>query len=450
MKKIITLIIVFISFVLNMFSYEWNIFQIHAHTYFFSIDSYDSLHYCIAGQYNTVNNGNATIYNFIGISTDAGNTWDIKWKSNIDIMNGIYDPRKIKKAVFLSKDVIVVGLEGGYIIRTSNLGMTWDTTDFNIDSSKDCNAFSFYDKKHGAAYFIGQSFICMSDDSGKTWYNKEKPFIEYYPNLSNKYHVDDIIRLNDSIMIMSCYNYVDDTHWIIRTENKGDTWEFNNESGNYIINMHFYNDKIGWMGGSKKLYVDYNSIIKKTTDGGKSWFVCYDGENPYSGVHMMHIFDEFNVIGVNNSEILRTTDGGNNWYTETYSEPYNFAFRDITFGNKNRGLILTRHFYILSNDPETGIITKSKSNDCFSVYPTPLMSSQSVKIKFITEKNSNINIDLINNLGVKLSDIYSGFKESGEHTVQFIPPNSLVSGVYWIKIIINEDKIISKPLIFVE
>jgi len=391
--------------------------------------------------FNTFVNQVATYYTFIKITTDAGITWKIIWRDDLNSEN-FTNPRKITELAMLSENTIVAGVEGGLIIHTSNQGETWDTTDFNIN--KECSALSFNDNKHGTAHFLGGDFLAISDDFGNTWMKYPKPQIE---DFDIRYNIDCINRINDSIFKMSYYRFEDTTLWIITSRDKGMNWSYNKISSNYIRRIHFLNDKIGWMGGNVIMNGD-TSIIKKTTDGGLTWELKYQIPSQ-ENFHWIEIIDEDKVYATNGYDLVKTINGGKTWTNHTReigTIPNKII--GIEFGSKTTGLTISRLNYIHSNSIITNVEDKDFVNS-FIIYPNPSNLSNSFSISSNFPNHVYIQIELINNLGIKVLDIFTGFKEAGEHIIQFTPDASLPSGVYWVRMIMNGTEKVVKPVIFI-
>ena len=168
-------LIIFLLFFENALTDDWNIINIEDNTKYFEIESYDSLNYIISGEFQQKIGNQIDWFTFIKKTKDAGKLWEFVWKNNFSIPDNIEVDKPFKLSM-LTKDIIINGTEHGLILRTSNSGETWDTTNFG--SNTKCNALSFYDKIHGAAFFSLTDYIAMSDDSGKSWSKISKPIIE--------------------------------------------------------------------------------------------------------------------------------------------------------------------------------------------------------------------------------------------------------------------------------
>ncbi|MFH1052490.1 MAG: T9SS type A sorting domain-containing protein, partial [bacterium] len=83
-----------------------------------------------------------------------------------------------------------------------------------------------------------------------------------------------------------------------------------------------------------------------------------------------------------------------------------------------------------------------------SMYPNP--TDEELKIVVKNRQTVIIKIELINNLGLIVSNIYNGSIESGEKTINFSPESYLPSGTYWIRIIIDGQEQIIKPILIIQ
>ncbi|MFH1049784.1 MAG: hypothetical protein V1779_02510 [bacterium] len=442
MKKIYIILICNFLFIVNSNSDDWYIIHDDDYNNYYELRSYDSLHYVISGVFNKLVDNEITWYSFIKITTDAGLSWKIIWKDEMKIPE-YNTPRKITDLAILSNKIIVAGIEGGMIIHTTNQGETWDTTNFEIN--EECTALSFFDNQHGAAHFLKADFIAISDDYGNTWKKISKPQIE---DFDIKYNIDCIERINDSLFKMSYYRFEDNTYWIITSSDKGKNWSYFNESSNYIRRIHFLNEKIGWMGGNVIMNGD-TSIIKKTTDGGITWELKYQIPSQ-ANFNFIEVVDKDTVYATNGHDLVKTSDGGDTWTVQTHEiGEIPCKIIGIEFGSKTSGLTISRLNYIHSNSITSDVHSnKNEVNEIF-ISPNPVNYSNLINISFTTQKNVTIKIELINLIGINIADIYSGFKEAGEHIIYFKPDNSMSAGTYWIRMVINGKKQIIKPLLII-
>jgi len=91
----------------------------------------------------------------------------------------------------------------------------------------------------------------------------------------------------------------------------------------------------------------------------------------------------------------------------------------------------------------------AKNNSTLSIYPNPIIYHSTFNLSINLENNSNIKIDLINSLGIKVGKTYSDYFDVGSHTIRYTPEANLSSGTYWLRMTINNKKQIIKPVVIV-
>lgn len=209
----------------------------------------------------------------------------------------------------------------------------------------------------------------------------------------------------------------------------GSTWFVNDLSGSTMMHRIFFIDNnIGWTVGN-------GGVIKITNNAGFNWV---DGN---SGVTS----DIYSVSFKNNQEgwavtsdgkILKSIDGGYNW-TINYSGTS--SINDITFKNLNNfGYAVGNNGKILKCD--SNLHTEAFTTVNFSVYPNPTNDLINIKCSNIKSKISKI--EIYNSIGQIVKNI-----ENLNNDLFSFKKNNLNSGVYYIKIISDENMILTKKLI---
>ncbi|MFH1050951.1 MAG: T9SS type A sorting domain-containing protein [bacterium] len=106
--------------------------------------------------------------------------------------------------------------------------------------------------------------------------------------------------------------------------------------------------------------------------------------------------------------------------------------------------------FIAKFDILTGINDFISNDNEIEIFPNPINSNQLFNIIFHIVNTSNIEVDLVNNMGINVAEIFSGFKESGSHSIQFKSPLGIASGLYWVRLIIDGNEQIVKPIMMIE
>ncbi len=255
---------------------------------------------------------------FIIKTTNGGITWT---KQNSGVLSDL------KSVRFVSENVGFICGDEGTFLKTTDSGNSWlklfTGTDLNL------NALSFIDTEK--IFVVGEnSIILKTTDSGISW---SSGFI------GNSYNLKSLIFVNDSVGYT-----VSLEGKLFKTSNGGLSW-FDKSPDildtNLIIKFNsvfFLNTDTGWIGiGDDNLG---NGKILSTTDGGETWTQNYvlsfertnkifhkDKEGPdFSyGIRDIYFIDKFNgfaVAGTDggwNRTILTTTDGGENWMVKYYT-----------------------------------------------------------------------------------------------------------------------------------
>jgi|GEM_PF-3383190 len=107
------------------------------------------------------------------------------------------------------------------------------------------------------------------------------------------------------------------------------------------------------------------------------------------------------------------------------------------------------YMFVTGNTTDVNI-SKFTVDYYLKVYPNPSNLSNSFNINYNFQNTINIQIELVNNIGIKVADIFTGFKEAGEHTIQFSPDASFPSGVYWVRMILNGTEQVEKPVVIMQ
>ncbi len=203
---------------------------------------------------------------------------------------------------------------------------------------------------------------------------------------------------------------------------------------------------------------NYESRLEVMYDGGKEWREVYSNLYDYFGRTGLY-YDVQDFIAINSREIYLPTpyDGG-----LIKNNGDNYLFNRANEGLEEDSVVITcfyldkrGHIYL---GTEEGNVYKSESsvtevkeevaisNNEFIVYPNPLNSDENLTLEIKLKRKSLIRIEMVNELGVKVKDIYDGFLPSGREKIH-INRSNLSFGAYWINIIIDNVKRISKPVI---
>ncbi len=315
----------------------------------------------------------------------------------------------------------------GFILRTLNGGIKWDT----LSSLKLSSSFSFTNNIN----FVDDSFGCIStnDNMGVKLFlttDMGNTFKDITPanNLKGIIRIKFLNRKTGYVFSNSAF---DDQFW--RTNDSGKTWKkivlgFSLGSGTSSLpTMAFINDSTGYLAGGDGSF-NYKGIIKRTTDYGKNWSTytlmnnsninAMHFPNPDTGYVISHegiIFGTKNngstwdslsrVNLVNNSseiffvngrtgyiisgnKIYKSLDGGKIWKLQ--NSPGQQAYRGLFFTDAYTGYVVGDSGTIIKTS-NGGELTRIKyiSNDGLQINIFPIPSTGLVNINVLSEGNKN-------------------------------------------------------------
>lgn len=152
---------------------------------------------------------------------------------------------------------------------------------------------------------------------------------------------------------------------ILATADGGETWELQYLSSQYIYDISFLNDQVGWACGS-------SGLILYTEDGGTTW----TPKSPVAGNSFFSIavVDASTVVAVNfDGKIYRTTDTGTTW--ESSDSGVDGYLKDVQFASTSQGWIVGAYGAILSTDDGGTTWVKEQSGTDKSLYSIHVLDS---------------------------------------------------------------------------
>ncbi len=228
-------------------------------------------------------------------------------------------------------------------------GYTWSATS-NTDAPKEM--FGMGVSPNGNIYLCGvDGDVLHSKDNGTTWqFNRIYDWLHYdggtFPTPDTGIFVSTVLQrqctitridssfnildektflfgLNNIYMTSQSTGYVIGYGTVMKTTDRGNTWNFQDVNGDNFNAMDIHGDEI-WMCG-------YTGSIFHTTDGGNSWQRLRNGNDiTLPRYYLMDIVfkDELNGWAVcDNGKMIHTDDGGNHW--EEYNQFTTASLRSI-------------------------------------------------------------------------------------------------------------------------
>jgi photosystem II stability/assembly factor-like uncharacterized protein len=252
--------------------------------HYYDMDCADSLN-CFS-----VGNSGATQSTYIK-TTDGGYSWEIiyfdeavkqydsegNWVSTIPPK---YKP--IRCIDFVTPDFAVAGHTEGQITITQDGGLTWDSTQLDIE--RDIIDINFVDSLNGSVLSYRDIFI--THDAGISWDRSKIGF-----------EIKNFQMIDENTIYAGQYQH------FLKTTNSGKDWEvvtipFHSVNYHGQTGMHFINKDIGWISARMQASSDppkYTNVILKTIDAGKNWELQLDtllSDMPL-GLYGIYFADEY-------------------------------------------------------------------------------------------------------------------------------------------------------------
>ena len=241
-------------------------------------------------------------------TTNAGKSWQ---KQNSGTTTNLVS------VFFINENTgFVSSRTGGYdddtrcvLLKTTDGGTTWEKTSF--DNYLEIRRLHFFDHMNGLAIIripnISNGKDCVIAKTSNGGINWEFTNLNGYTALDNFLCVDNIVFIKG------------ENQKIFKSKDLGNSWEIIHtpvEAWNFIRNIYFYNEDIG--------YIDGISNIYKTVDGGLNWKTV---NYPFSSFEILHFYNEvegFNIVSVSEYDggcyptykgclNYQTYDGGVTW-----------------------------------------------------------------------------------------------------------------------------------------
>lgn len=203
------------------------------------------------------------------------------------------------------------GGQNGYLSRTINGGLNWET--LIIPTKSDVLSIDF--PSNATGYIGTGEGIIKSTNFGVNW--AKLPCA----GLSNVKAID---FYNDKVGWVCTNN-----SQIGRTIDGGLNWEVKNFNNVFFSDLQFVTNKVGWAVGNDAT----NSIIYKTVDGGISWSLVTVPTMVGDPVKIDFLDENNGFISMINGIVFRTTDGGQTWSSSSFfGFVYDTHFLSATLG----------------------------------------------------------------------------------------------------------------------
>lgn len=288
-------------------------------SYWTDIHCSDSMHCVAVGYRNEFGNGG---YRPIAQrTTDGGQTWQ---EMVHPLRSGSSSPPRtpVLRSVYSpdGTNITAVGDSGIYLQSTD--GLTFERKDLGLDLSRVLlfEQLSFSDAMRGIMMSGGD--LILTEDGGKTW--RGDSISEY--RLALPYIIDP-----STIFLISPFDF----H---RSTDFGETWSRTDyrsflSEGMAFSSIVFTDDLTGWILGSYQENNQgqrANTLLLKTTDGGKNWATVLDEELPGAefGMRALDFADARHglMVGTRDKAYI-TSDFGETW------SPVDLPVQSLVFGS---------------------------------------------------------------------------------------------------------------------
>lgn len=299
--------------------------------------------------------------------------------------NPLPQGNRLNSIEILDNNVIITVGCGGTILRSTNQGMNWSNSNFNVNSNPR-DFFSVFFINTNTGWVCGDSGTVMkTTNGGESWFFQ---MTNIFSKLNNIFAFDiyNIYACGDDGTVLISNNggitwflsgtfdteyrflkihFVNENSGFIcgysgngvivfgallyKTTNKGISW---NVSSNFLayelVTLDFINENTGFVGGTRKIQfpLSYYQILMKTTDSGNNWSNVNIPEIYATQIKKVKFKDintgYLNIYNYSTSEnidqLLKTTDEGNSWQTVSNQTKIlsTNGFKDFSFSNDMR------------------------------------------------------------------------------------------------------------------
>ncbi len=389
-----------------------------------------------------VTTSNSLLQEYILRTTNGGDNWSINYTFNTPSSN-----RYFFRVIKVDSNT-VYAFSWTEMFKTTNRGNNWALITYDLP----CGDFAVLNKDTILGVSSGGfgGGVWRTTNGGLSWQN-----IWSNGGSGNP----DKIYMYDRNMGFSCA--ISSISFLRKTTNGGFNWSDINITDDFL-DMKFVDTLTGWKG---------TNSIKKTTDGGITWFQQASPNVLSFIVRSISIInkdsvwlggDAYKIIGNTfYGALCKTTNGGTNW---DYQIP-NMAIDSGRYLNVN--FIDTKYGWAYINETgfNDGVHTKVGGNDTtisgvnnnstielfnyqlFQNYPNPF--NPTTTISYILNKSGNISIKVFDISGKEIEELVNKRQQAGSYKTTF-NGSKHSSGIYFYSLIIDGKVIDTKKMMYVK
>lgn len=332
-------------------------------------------------------------------TTNGGLTWDAQTNANlVATMTSVY---------FVNPRVGYSVGSGTSIIATLDGGITWDIINQSIHGY--LRSVYFTDTLHG--FSVGEKALLKTDDGAQSWEIKDTLHMfrsVHFPTAHTGYAVGDtgiIYKTTDA-----------GVNWTTMTFDTSQKWK----------SVYFADSITGYVVGN-------SGAIYKTVNGGTHWTSQSSGVT--STLNSVCFINASRGYAVGDAGvILKTIDGGANWTKEVSPKPN--ALTSVYFVDMHTGYAVGTGGLVLKCTDATADITKNshREGSLFSSSFNP--SEKSYKFFIALETPQSVSMEIYNVLGIKVATLATNKQLQGKQQLTWNIAEQ-ADGVYFARIIVD-------------
>lgn len=361
-------------------------------------------------------------------STDSGETW----QKIGQLPNDAY----IRSIEFINENVGFIGTifdnaGGKGLYTTTNGGVNWK----RIDNKVTGGMFGICGLDHigntiiGVGIYSEPAKFYISTDAGETWVSK---------TVSEAAALVDCHMINDSTYIVAGSSNPERRANILKTTDWGATWTqvaHSNAPTSYCWKLALSDNEFGL--GS----IEFSNTVFKTNDQGNTWEEIFINENAgpinFGGAALLNE----NIGWVTNQwnpGIYETVNGGVDW---NYLD-FGSAINRIKILDSNTAIAVGKTVYIYDHI-RLGTTTPKEESVFHSMTVNPNPAKDEINISLDIIQHTSARLDLMDQNGTLVSQLFNGPIHKGSWTKQFNVGN-LSPGNYFIWLRTNEGHMVKK------